>query len=1216
MAAIAPSPHSQPQAGTDASLPSSPGTSETNDPDPTPSLGSYPSAYSLSSTAINHTPSGVETGLGSPDGKDGGLALGDGPAVLVVGAGDEAEEEAGEEARDGGGEEEEDDGREKKSYDPPRNPLTPAHLRRIAGTFGIVIPDMPDYSLSLPTPLSPTPSDPTRSPTLSTTTSIGGPGASPATSRTPGGRLSPLLSPRGLGTPHQVRSTGYLLAVIPPLILLPPSATPSTPAQQRQRERKWRRGALLPLQPTLGSMLVCIAREWNLPSTVGISVYLVMPTTSRVGTPVASPRLGYDDSASAIGSAASAYGDEEEEEEPDGPRVSASTWSTLFAPHLLQNSSAAPSSRAGTPSQTPVKPAPSSNGAGARGEGGVPFPLVSPLLRQGAMAGQQGQKMRSLSLGPLAAKPNGKHRSHPSTSTAASARSHRHTPSSGSSASPPLPTSASLTSTSFLSPNRSPNPIVGTIEFDIDLDEAAGWFEGWKKAGGGRRWKKVLGGGEGGGVRELGLVKKMEESGEGRPRFVKEMAEEKAREEAEAHAQAEAAAAAAEEDQNVVITQPPDDPASSASSTTTTDPEVIEVARLLDAEGVRREDLLASPIQLGGGFPDQSPAAKRVQQVLERRWSGLVMSEQLDDLEKIMRQLSPREIRLTSPRYMTPRMAEKVANSSHELLPEVPRRGTSRGALGPLSPLAAGFTTPQMDGDEEREEAPVEKREDPRQEEGKAVEEDDDLVPPQRAWPSIPFRSPSSPARSFSSIASPTSPNNHQFFHRPSFPQRNASSPSSLSEETMQRMQSEAVAQQARGSGGGAGAGSEWVPRRPARPPSPKLEHQRTLSHTLSSDLVDFLAKSPTAPGFSAGSGTGAGSPTGRGFGSPKHEVPGGAGLGMGAAPGVGSPREEERQRKASGISLKTLRHQMSAKNLKWGSGGGKEGQGLGMGMPSPTEFGGVLEDHAAEGSQEKGDRASTSASLPSRSSKFASRILHPTFGFRRHDDEKHGAAGSSSALGTVAGRQRRNPSVDSHLPIQISSPITGSLTHSRSGSGSLALPESATLPTHPIPGRPSMQAHTRSGSHPTVPSPSALPQAQAQARAPLPGSKSAANLAHLAPSASASYSTLPGSQSYASNLGAHGHGAYGAYPQPGSPGIPPSPGTPASPRSVRRKPVPGMDPAASNGAGGGNGGVGLGVNVPGEDAMKSSLSLGSMASFVLEDPPKGRRGMGAGTAA
>lgn len=70
------------------------------------------------------------------------------------------------------------------------------------------------------------------------------------------------------------------------------------------------------------------------------------------------------------------------------------------------------------------------------------------------------------------------------------------------------------------------------------------------------------------------------------------------------------------------------------------DAEISNVVKLLDAQGIKREDLLQSPIQLGWSNergPDigPSPAVRRVQEVLDKRWSGLVMSEQLDDLEKV-----------------------------------------------------------------------------------------------------------------------------------------------------------------------------------------------------------------------------------------------------------------------------------------------------------------------------------------------------------------------------------------------------------------------------------------------------------------------------------------------------------------------------------------------------------------------------------------------------
>jgi hypothetical protein len=325
---------------------------------------------------------------------------------------------------------------EERSYPPPKKPLSPQQLGRIAQSFGIAMP-------SLPLP----------SPTLSMSPS------SPSSSRFP--------SNHALPTRHTHSS--FLLAVIPPINLLDydPSSRPSA-----DKIRKWRRGRLLTLQPTIGGMLLAISRDFGLPSTLGISLYLVQ-STGQGGIPTS--------------------------DEPTGPLISPQIWSTLFATHIHQsNSTSRPISRSSTPSHTPSK------GSGVLGKEQYP---PSPL----SMVEELDRK-RSLSTEP----PLPSH-------------SHSVTSSSSSSGLPLTPASA----TTAIPPIAN-NPVVGTIEFEID-PELAPWLDGARRKSlnvgvESRHRRKISTLSEGGnesvlssstsGMKELRLPKKMKD---GRMRFLKEM---------------------------------------------------------------------------------------------------------------------------------------------------------------------------------------------------------------------------------------------------------------------------------------------------------------------------------------------------------------------------------------------------------------------------------------------------------------------------------------------------------------------------------------------------------------------------------------------------------------------------------------------------------------------------------------------------------------------
>ncbi|WWC65659.1 uncharacterized protein I303_108280 [Kwoniella dejecticola CBS 10117] len=988
---------------------------------------SYPSRQASSSTALSTSPSDVVRRSSSIKGKEKA-------SNFELHIEDEEDVKA-------------------RNYGPPKRPLHPNQLGRIAQSFGIIIPSLPQaasgpHSTNLARrPISPA-SNP-NSPSIA-----------------PKGRLSPLPS----HSKSPTRPSPFLLSVIPPLCLLPPSKEGQTPDTLHRRHKKWRRGKLLPLQPTLGSMLVCIAREYGLPSTVGIGVYLVLPGQA--------PR---DESSS---SADSSYS--ESNDDPNGPQISSSTWSTLFSAHLMNSAPAIGGvSRSSTPSQTPMKSGLYTVDTSLSME----YPL-SPL-----------SMIRSSTSQPSSSQ---KQRMKRSKSTEPPELSHSSDVSISSMGIPPTP--ASLGNfTNGSQPTVSPNPIVGTIEFDIDQDDAE-WFSNYQSSrsrnanGVKGRHKKIA---SEGGIKELSLVNKVSD---GRPRFLKEL------------------------EVNIL----PD------KSLEVEEEEEVELDRdLLQPNELAQPDLLASPIELAPEEKveiqmDQSTRLK-VQEILDKRGSGIVMAEQLEDLEKMMRQLSPREIRLTSPRLLTPRMASKVANLA---LPAVPRRSADKLPTA-SSPLAGGFTSPNLDVNDEEPSQPnsarsngtfgsaihlnmpssTEIHDQIEQTKTEVQPQSEDLVKP--VWPAVKHGSPGSPTI-------------YEYFARPSFPttvprqqaQRNVSSPASISTETLQRMKAEeelAAAETV------TAKSQEWIPRRPQRPPSPNLNHQRTLPHTLSPEMVDYLHRSPPSTGMS---------------------------------PGVTSPEEKKRNRSGS-ISLKGLRNQMSAKNLSQMfhsnpteaaspplPNEGKETIGLfRSGLPSETDFGigmrgglgggmrsvsspmpmpnsaGSMNGHTdfgpavnAQPPLQPEESAPVTNSL-NRGSGGKSKFKLWGFGSSREKHlEKEKEKDRSS---TTTSSSRRNPSVDASS-IKISDPIVETFVHKDSFD-------------HPHP-------------HP-------ISQAQGQSQSGL------------------------------------GHGRIPSVPA--IPAIPSSPNpnvNPASPRSVRRKPVPGSEDDF--------------------DTMKNSVSLHSMASFVLEDAPKGRRAM------
>ena len=144
------------------------------------------------------------------------------------------------------------------SWPRPRTPIPPHRLAKLVNALGI----------SAPVPFKPAANDPALS-----ATSLSIP-------LTPEARRSPTPSvPSTSHSPAPLFQSKFLLHVIPPLHIPHESSegsqlTPS-PASASGYHTQFERGTLVPLLPTLQSQLWAIAKEYALPSTAGMTLYLV-----------------------------------------------------------------------------------------------------------------------------------------------------------------------------------------------------------------------------------------------------------------------------------------------------------------------------------------------------------------------------------------------------------------------------------------------------------------------------------------------------------------------------------------------------------------------------------------------------------------------------------------------------------------------------------------------------------------------------------------------------------------------------------------------------------------------------------------------------------------------------------------------------------------------------------------------------------------------------
>ena len=324
------------------------------------------------------------------------------------------------------------------TWRPPKSPLPPHRLAKLANALGVSTP-VPANAFSLSRSFSdssgpmdhfrrsPTPFR--RSPTPSTATSSVG-FYSPSTSK-------------------------FMLHVIPPLHLPHDSdaldddsdMTPP-PASASGYHTQFRRGTLVPLHSNFQAQLGAIAKEYALPSTVGLILYLVTTTQFQPTSPGVSPT-----------------------EEP-GPRLSEDIWKHILA-RVLQTEQR---EEALLPSQN-SNPRLLGLGVGARSTPYLPQESANHLRPFLSSPG---------GVEPVQPQPTYPFTPAPSTPSSASdiRSSSKSAPPSSTSDEPGTPDTSvggSAVRADFDLPGlHSPSliPILAKVEFDIDR-RRAGWYEPW-----------------------------------------------------------------------------------------------------------------------------------------------------------------------------------------------------------------------------------------------------------------------------------------------------------------------------------------------------------------------------------------------------------------------------------------------------------------------------------------------------------------------------------------------------------------------------------------------------------------------------------------------------------------------------------------------------------------------------------------------------------------
>ncbi|THH14232.1 hypothetical protein EW146_g6072, partial [Bondarzewia mesenterica] len=328
----------------------------------------------------------------------------------------------------------------------PRTPLPPHRLAKLANALGI----------STPIPLSHSSSDSAATSSSVPTSSVSS-YAESWRSPTPSVSSTSHLTSQ---TAH-ASSSKFLLHVVPPthlphdsnsaesLELTPPPLTASGYHTQ------FRRGTLVPLFPTLQSQLWAIAKEYALPSTAGMILYLINSTPSRAQSP---PNV-------------TAKYPTDLSEEP-GPRLSEEIWKHLWARVVKAEIDAYPS-RTSTPN--PV-------GLGL-GFGGRASPLspesrtsepnpLRPLVSPRRIPPQP----MTTPITPSSSTPSTSSDVRTQESSSVPSRSDPDTPDTSL---PPGSRAETLDLPGLSSPSII--PILAKVEFDIDRRKAA-WYEPWMRS--------------------------------------------------------------------------------------------------------------------------------------------------------------------------------------------------------------------------------------------------------------------------------------------------------------------------------------------------------------------------------------------------------------------------------------------------------------------------------------------------------------------------------------------------------------------------------------------------------------------------------------------------------------------------------------------------------------------------------------------------------------
>lgn len=322
------------------------------------------------------------------------------------------------------------------TWAPPRTPLSPRRLAKIANALGVPTP-LPAMTLLSSSHLGNSPSTsntdlPWRSVTPSTATALN------------------LVSP--------VQSK-YLLHVIPPAHLPHDADTADStelappPPSASGYHTQFRRGTLVALQSTLQAQLVVIAREYALPSTMGIVLYLVTASPhSRRNSPVpsSSPTCG------------DAGGGE------PGPRLSEEIWKHIWTRVLrAEREEVIPLSRSGTPNPL---------GLGLTVESSGPSQSLRPLVTPTRTEHPPFACPITPSTSASTASSVSDIRSHEKSAGASSPHSEPDTPDTSRSSDhgPPDIDLPGLNSPSII-------PILAKVEFDIDKRKAT-WYEPWVRS--------------------------------------------------------------------------------------------------------------------------------------------------------------------------------------------------------------------------------------------------------------------------------------------------------------------------------------------------------------------------------------------------------------------------------------------------------------------------------------------------------------------------------------------------------------------------------------------------------------------------------------------------------------------------------------------------------------------------------------------------------------